>query len=537
MSDHTMLARQIESLGKAVAFSRGRVPDDVLADVEQAIRRTGERSAISGDRTVVALAGATGSGKSSLFNALTKTDWAETAVRRPTTAEAMAASWGWSGDDPHELLDWLGIGSRHVLPAGGGLGGLVLIDLPDYDSVELAHREAVDRLVQVVDALVWVVDPEKYADAALHDGYLRPLASHADVMMVVFNKVDRLSESQMRQCMRDMRRLLDEDGLEASPIMRTSAVTDEGVDGLREGLSRMVAAKVAMVQRQSADLRQAGERLAAALGDGPTPTVSRRSAGALTTALGEAVGVPVMTEAVRQSWQRRGRIATGWPFVSWIAGLKPDPLKRVQSRQKRGHHEARRAADAPERHSSLPKGGPVQQAMVDRRLRELVDAVSAGLPRGWQRTVEQAASGDRARLVDDIDNALMETDLHVNRGAWWWTMIRVIQWLLIVAVVVGVLWLLAGPITAALRLPDAPDVFVLTVPLATWLLVGGLVLGIVLGVVGHLLVAASAKAKAAAARHRLEESVGAVLDERVVHPVQTELDRYAAAVNALRALN
>ena len=40
--------------------------------------------------------------------------------------------------------------------------------------------------------LIWVVDPQKYADAALHDRYLKPLARHADVMMIVLNQVDRL---------------------------------------------------------------------------------------------------------------------------------------------------------------------------------------------------------------------------------------------------------------------------------------------------------------------------------------------------------
>ena len=50
----------------------------------------------------------------------------------------------------------------------------------------------VDRLVQLVDMMIWVVDPQKYADAALHDRYLRPLAQHADVMMIVLNQADRL---------------------------------------------------------------------------------------------------------------------------------------------------------------------------------------------------------------------------------------------------------------------------------------------------------------------------------------------------------
>ena len=71
-------------------------------------------------------------------------------------------------------------------------GGLVLLDLPDFDSVQLDHRLEVDRLVELVDLLVWVLDPQKYADGALHDRYLRPLAGHAGVMLVVLNQIDRL---------------------------------------------------------------------------------------------------------------------------------------------------------------------------------------------------------------------------------------------------------------------------------------------------------------------------------------------------------
>ena len=41
--------------------------------------------------------------------------------------------------------------------------------------------------------LVWVLDPQKYADAAVHDRYLRPLAGHGEVMLVVLNQVDRLA--------------------------------------------------------------------------------------------------------------------------------------------------------------------------------------------------------------------------------------------------------------------------------------------------------------------------------------------------------
>ena len=70
---------------------------------------------ITGDHTVVALAGATGSGKSSLFNALVGADVATIGARRPTTSLPTAAIWG--DADASELLDWLAVDTRHVVEA------------------------------------------------------------------------------------------------------------------------------------------------------------------------------------------------------------------------------------------------------------------------------------------------------------------------------------------------------------------------------------------------------------------------------------
>ncbi len=180
------LGLRLASLKEAVEAMEGRGSAAVVARATKVATRAGQRVSMSADHTVVALAGSTGSGKSSLFNALTGTDYAQVAVRRPTTSRAMAVGWG--TELPNELLDWLDVGRRHLVATDDQrLRNLVLLDLPDHDSTEDAHRMTVDRMVDMVDALVWVVDPQKYADAALHDGYLKPLAEHADVMMVVLN--------------------------------------------------------------------------------------------------------------------------------------------------------------------------------------------------------------------------------------------------------------------------------------------------------------------------------------------------------------
>ena len=65
-----------------------------VAEAERVVAQVDRRLALSGDATVVALAGATGSGKSSLFNVLSGTELATVGVRRPTTATPLAARWG-----------------------------------------------------------------------------------------------------------------------------------------------------------------------------------------------------------------------------------------------------------------------------------------------------------------------------------------------------------------------------------------------------------------------------------------------------------
>src|SRR5207302_10804111 len=118
-------------------------------------------------------------------------------------------------------------------------GGLVLLDLPDHDSAASGHREQVERLLRLVDVVVWVLDPEKYADAALHERYLRPLAGHADVMLLVLNQVDRLPGDSADLVLDDLRRLLDEDGLAVGEhgeagavVLAASALTGHGVPDL-----------------------------------------------------------------------------------------------------------------------------------------------------------------------------------------------------------------------------------------------------------------------------------------------------------------
>ena len=62
------LGGRIEALQSAAEAARGRLDDDTVGQAEEVVERAAGRLRLSADHTVVAIAGATGSGKSSTFN-------------------------------------------------------------------------------------------------------------------------------------------------------------------------------------------------------------------------------------------------------------------------------------------------------------------------------------------------------------------------------------------------------------------------------------------------------------------------------------
>jgi GTP-binding protein EngB required for normal cell division len=529
------LVGHLKALSEAVELCEGRVPDDVLAEARRVVEHADRRLALSGSATVVALAGATGSGKSSLFNAMSGTDLATVGVRRPTTAHAMAATWG--EDVAADLLDWLKIPRRHALErnpaAAEALDGLVLLDLPDHDSTEQQHRMEVDRLVQLVDMLIWVVDPQKYADAALHDRYLIPLAQHAGVMMIVLNQVDRLTPAEREQCLTDLRRLLDREGLRGVDVLPVSALTGEGMDVLRERLARRIADKQTAARRLAADVAVAAQALRTASGTTEVTPLSRPMVSTLTTQIAEAAGVPVVTAAVGQAWRLRGGLATGWPVLAWVAKFKPDPLRRLHLDRLGVGRKQKEIDPGQVGRTSLPATSGVQKARVDTALRTLSDQAAAGLPRGWADAVRRATQSGQDTLPDRVDRAIATTDLDLAGHRRWWQAVRVLQWLLVATVVAGLGWLAAAFVLAYLQLPPLPEVLWWGFPAPTVLVIGGVVAGLLVAGVSRIGVEVGARRRTARARQALRAAIASVTGELVVAPVRAEQERYEQARLAL----
>ncbi len=529
VSSSSDVGRRAEALEVAVEAGRGRLDDALLDDAQKVADRVSERLRLSASHTVVGLAGATGSGKSSTFNALTGLELSAVGVRRPTTSWATACVWG--GEGASELLTWLGIPPRHHVTRDSMLDtnreddafdGVVLLDLPDHDSTDVSHHLEADRLVELADVLVWVLDPQKYADAAIHNRYLKPMASHASVMIVVLNHIDTVPADRRESMLSDVRRLLAADGLADVPVFAISARHGENLEKLRKEIAKRVASKKATRKRLEADVKAAGERVSAVSGTAVPKALGGDVASELEDALADAAGVPVVIDAVEKSSRMRAARATGWPVVSWASRLKPDPLKRLHLDLGQDGKALVKSA-----RTSIPESTPVQRARVDAAVRAACDEVGGGLAKPWQQAIRTAATSRLGDLNDRLDLAMSTTDLGVARIPWWASVVRLLQWLLIASALVGGIWLAGLALVEYLQF-DLPSPEIGPVALPTVLLLGGVVGGILLALLCRVLVSVSAKARARRADQRLRDGIHAVAQDLVLAPLNAELAAYAS---------
>lgn len=531
------VAVKVDGLQQAVESARGRLDDALLDDAAGVVERAGTRLRLSGGHTVVALAGATGSGKSSMFNALSGLDLAAVGVRRPTTSWTMACAWG--ADGAGELMDWLGVPQRHQVSHDSmldtpredrDLQGLVLLDLPDHDSTEVAHHVEVDRLVRLTDMLVWVLDPQKYADAAIHDRYLKPYASHREIMMVVLNHIDTVPTGQRPAMVEDVKRLLKADGLDGVPVLLTSARYGEGIPELKRAIAARVAAKKATKARLVADITSVAERLQFVNGAAAPGDVARARKNELVDAFADAAGVPTVVHAVQKATRVRAKRATGWPVTAWLSKLKPDPLKRLHLDLGPRGRELIAGSRA-----SVPQATQVQRARVDSAVRAVADDASAELGRPWAAAVRRASVSRLPDLNDALDKAVSSTDLGVSRTPFWWRMVRVLQWLLILTALAGGLWLAGLAMLGYLQMPVPDTPTYQGFPTPTLMLLGGVAAGIVLGMLCRVLASWSARSKARTADRRLRAAIGEVTESLVIAPIEAEISAYRTTRDGLAA--
>jgi GTP-binding protein EngB required for normal cell division len=582
------LSARLDALAELVRIARPREAQDgfaaaLLDDSEAVLRRAGERLRLSGNHTVVALAGGTGSGKSTLFNALSGATFSQPGVTRPTTRHVHACVWGMQGAAP--LLDWLGVQRRHryarasALDSGeSALNGLLLLDLPDHDSVVSASMAAVDRLSKLADMLIWVLDPQKYADAAVHNRYLIPLAGHAGVFTVVLNQIDTLTPEQAKDCENDLRRLLDAEGLADTPLLPVSARTGEGIEDLRALLMDVVNASHASTERISADIDSVIGGFAVHVGGQVAPDKALSAAATADSPVAAAGQAQQQKKEDRPPWDieddeepevipqkppwedatpdgekpvgvdpvanvpegpareltaafakaagltavaealASAREAQAARFVGWpVARLtrgRRDPVRSLRAAS--GNQKALAAA-----------AGEAQQSEVDNAVTAFANAVGGRLPEPWVSSVRVAARSEAAQVPSALAGAVraaIPAD-GVSVPAWW-RLITGWQWLLTVLAAAGLVW---AVVIAVAHSGRQSSTLLGDVSLIPWLVIMAaamLLLGFLTAAGCQNMVLLAADRERERAEQAMRERVAVVARDLVLVPTGREIVQY-----------
>jgi hypothetical protein len=505
------------------------------------------RLGFPGTAFVCALAGGTGAGKSSLLNALAAQEVSRPGATRPVTAEPVAWVPADAAAELGPLLRWVGV-DRVVSHHDPRFTDLCLLDLPDYDSVEARHRATVDQVLPRVDAVCWVLDPEKYNDRVLHEDYLQPLAHHADRAVFVVNRRDVIGDDrQVAALTADLRRRLEADGISGRPVFVVSADPPDGqghgeLEELRAWLSERLQAKAVVTERLAAECRQRGVELARQAGlegeDASRPLVGddarRQARQRAVAAASSAVDVEGVRRACRRRTLAEARAAGAGPLGRLLSAVA-----RARGGGDRGPASGR--SIDPVAYARAWRGRSTLSRTVN-PVHDLLRRAATAAPPALRAEVMGLARPDRLeeRLTEAIDGAVAQGTADHARPprSFLWPLIGVLQTLVTVAFVAGLLWYLTLYLAgrAQADLPDLPTVGDVPVPLI--LVVGSLLAGWLLA---RLL---SASARRAGRRWadrltgNLATTVATEVDTAIAEPLselETSRSELLVALSDLRA--
>ena len=142
------------------------------------------RRANEGSRAPVriALFGPTGAGKSKLFNSLIREPLSPSSFRRPCTRRPFYCIHERHGEIARGLRGEVHLHRRE------SWADMILIDAPDFDSVEAENRAMAAQIYLEADAFIFVADVHKYADSATWI-YLQRIRKEGKACIHVLNKI------------------------------------------------------------------------------------------------------------------------------------------------------------------------------------------------------------------------------------------------------------------------------------------------------------------------------------------------------------
>jgi len=268
------LNRLFDQLDEAIARSAEWAGPSEVESIRTWLADAKQRVGYLGTSVLVGIAGGSGSGKSAVLNALVGREVAGSSSVRPTTGEPLAVLPLDPETEIVDVLHHLGIGRRdhHELD-----DRLVLIDLPDVDSANPRHRRMVKHLSARLDALVWVLDPEKYNDQSIHVGLLDEMVRKQRHLIFVLNQADRVDPEQLKAIKDDLWKRLLAHGYDNPEISLTAAAPRRGdpigIDDLRQHVLELVGRKDVIVAKLVSEVAAARETLSVQTGVKPGTSV------------------------------------------------------------------------------------------------------------------------------------------------------------------------------------------------------------------------------------------------------------------------
>ncbi len=188
---------------------------------------------------LVVILGSTGSGKSSLLNALAGAALSPSGVLRPTTRQPIAIA------NPADLRGVIGTIARktgwEVRIHDQARRGMVIVDAPDFDSIEAENRERALGLLEIADLVIFATTATRYADQVPWEVLARARARGVP-LLAVLNRLPPEAEDA-DAVIADYRALLER-GRIGDGTLEVVAVPEGAVDAQHDALAADAIAPV-----------------------------------------------------------------------------------------------------------------------------------------------------------------------------------------------------------------------------------------------------------------------------------------------------